>query len=134
MSDTMPDVTEAEIALLVGAFYQRIRIHPTLAPIFHAAIGEGAEEWAVHEAKLCRFWSSLMRRSGAYHGDPYGAHLRLPGLTPVMFGEWLALFEATSAGLFPPQTAQAFTDRAQRIARSLRMGLFERIPARTGSS
>lgn len=122
-------MSEAEIARLVAAFYERVRAHPTLAPIFAAAIGEGADEWVAHEEKLCRFWSSLMRRSGAYHGDPYGAHLRLPGLTPAMFGEWLALFEACAAETLPPETAQAFNDRAARVARSLRMGIFERIGA-----
>jgi hemoglobin len=122
-------VSEAEIAGLVAAFYERVRAHPTLAPIFAAAIGEGEAEWAAHEEKLCRFWSSLMRRSGAYHGDPYGAHLRLPGLTPAMFGEWLALFEACAAETLPPETAQAFNDRAARVARSLRIGIFERIGA-----
>lgn len=120
-------VSEAEIARLVARFYERVREHPTLAPVFAAAIGEGAAEWAAHEAKLCRFWSSLMRHSGAYHGDPYGAHLRLPGLTPGMFSDWLALFEACAAETLPPETASAFGERAARVARSLRMGIFERI-------
>ncbi len=120
-------MSEAEIARLVATFYARIRAHPVLAPVFAAAIGEG--EWAAHEEKLCRFWSSLMRRSGAYHGDPYSAHLRLPGLTPAMFTEWLALFGACAAETLPPETAAAFAERAERVARSLRMGLFERISA-----
>jgi hemoglobin len=122
-------VSEAAIARLVATFYARIRAHPVLAPVFAAAIGEGEAEWAAHEAKLCRFWSTLMRRSGAYHGDPYGAHLRLPGLTPAMFTEWLALFEASAAETLPPDLALAFGERAARVARSLRMGLFERIGA-----
>ncbi len=122
-------VSEAEIARLVATFYERVRAHPVLVPVFAAAIGEGAAEWAAHEEKLCRFWSSLMRRSGAYHGDPYGAHLRLPGLTPAMFTDWLALFEACAAETLPPQTALAVAERAGRVARSLRMGIFERIGA-----
>jgi hemoglobin len=99
-----------------------------LAPIFHAAIGEADADWAAHLAKLRRFWSAVMLRSGAYHGDPYSAHLRLPGLAPEMFGRWLALFEATCGDIFPPTTAAAFCERAHRIARSLQMGLFERLP------
>jgi hemoglobin len=74
-----------------------------------------------------------MLRSGAYHGDPYSAHLRLPGLTPALFADWLALFEATCRDLFDPAVAAAFEARAQRIARSLKMGLFERIPARSAA-
>jgi hemoglobin len=121
--------SEAEIARLVDAFYARVRRDPVLAPVFHAAIGETEAEWAAHLAKLRRFWSAIMLRSGAYHGDPYSAHLRLPGLTPEMFDRWLALFGATCDELFPHATAEAFRDRAHRIARSLRMGLFERPPA-----
>ena len=122
--DPAPPVTEAEIAGLVDAFYRRVRADPVLAPVFHAAIGEGEAEWAAHAARLCHFWSSLMRRSGAYHGDPYSAHLRLPGLTPAMFAHWLALFAETCAERFPPELAAAFTERAGRVARSLRLGLF----------
>jgi hemoglobin len=128
MIDNMPDITEADIALLVDTFYGRVRADLLLGPVFDAAIGETEAEWATHLAKLRRFWSAVMLRSGAYHGDPYSAHLRLPGLTPEMFTQWLALFDATCAALFPPEIAAAFSERAHRIARSLRMGLFERLP------
>ena len=128
MADNMPDITEADIALLVDTFYGRIRAHPSLAPVFYAAIGETEAEWAAHLAKLRRFWSAVMLRSGAYQGDPYSVHLRLPDLKPEMFTQWLALFDATCEALFPPETAAAFSERAHRIARSLRMGLFERLP------
>jgi hemoglobin len=121
-----PEVSEAEIARLVDAFYRRVRADPVLAPVFVAALGEGEAEWAAHAARLCRFWSSLMRRSGAYHGDPYSAHLRLPGLTPDMFAHWLDLFATTCTEQFPPGTAAAFIERAERVARSLRVGIFER--------
>ncbi len=67
-----------------------------------------------------------MRRSGAYHGDPYSAHLRLPGLTADMFAHWLHLFGANCAARLAPDLAAAFIARAERVARSLRMGIFER--------
>ncbi len=122
------DITEADIARLVDSFYGRVRADPLLGPVFHAAIGQSSSGWAAHLARLRRFWSAVMLRSGAYHGDPFSAHLRLPGLTPEMFTRWLALFDATCADSFPPETAAAFGERAHRIARSLRMGLFERLP------
>ncbi|WP_209443212.1 group III truncated hemoglobin [Falsiroseomonas frigidaquae] len=118
-------ITDAQIASLVDHFYARVRRDPSLGPVFQAAIGA---EWDAHLEKLRRFWSAVMLRSGAYHGDPYSAHLRLPGLTPAMFDAWLALFEGSCRDLFPEATAQAFIERARRIARSLRMGLFERLP------
>jgi len=123
-----PAITEADIARLVGVFYARIRAHPVLAPVFLQAIGTTAAAWDVHLDRLRRFWSAVVLRSGAYHGDPYSAHLRLPGLTPAMFEDWLALFRATCADTLPPDAAAVFTERAGRIARSLRMGIFERGP------
>jgi hemoglobin len=124
LAQTVPDVSEADIARLVEAFYGRIRAHPALGPVFRAALGEGEAEWEPHLAKLRRFWSAIMLRSGAYHGDPYSAHLRLEGLTPSMFAEWLALFDETCTELFAPDLAAAFGERAHRIARSLKLGVF----------
>ena len=71
-----------------------------------------------------------MLRSGRYRGDPFSAHLALPGLMPAHFERWLALFGQTCTSLFDEKVAGAFQERAERIARSLRMGLFERLPAR----
>ena len=124
-----PAIAEADIARLVDVFYARVRADPALSPIFHAAIGETEAEWAAHLDKLRRFWSAVMLRSGAYRGDPYSAHLRLPGLTPALFGRWLTLFDESCAAIFAPEKAAAFSERAHRIARSLQMGLFERLPA-----
>lgn len=123
-------VSEAEIAVLVDTFYGRVRQDEVLGPIFHRAIGEGEAEWAAHLARLRDFWSSIALRSGRYHGDPFSAHLRLDQLAPSMFDHWLALFGSVCDEVLAPDAAAFFRDRAQRIARSLRMGLFERLPQR----
>ena len=128
LAETIPEVTEADIARLVGDFYGRIRAHPSLGPVFLAALGDTDETWEPHLAKLRRFWSAIMLRSGAYHGDPYSTHLRLDGLTPELFGEWLALFDRSCAELFSPELAAAFSERAHRIARSLKLGIFRSMP------
>ncbi len=123
-------ITEQAIHRLVGRFYARARRDELLGPVFARAIGESDAAWAAHLARLSDFWSSVMLTSGRYHGDPFSAHLRLPALEPAMFDRWLALFGETCAELFEPDVADAFRERAERIARSLRMGLFERLPAR----
>jgi len=128
LAEDLPDLTAADIACLVETFYARLRQHPTLGPVFHTAIGEGEAEWDAHLGRLRRFWSAIMFRDGGYQGDPFSAHLRLPDLRPGMFDEWLKLFDATATELFRPEVAAAFSERAHRIARSLRMGLFERMP------
>lgn len=128
MTGRIAEVTEADIACLVDEFYRRIRLHPALGPVFSASLGDGEAAWAPHLDKLRRFWSAIMLRSGAYHGNPFDAHLRLDGLTPEMFAQWLELFDATCAALFPPDIAAAFGERAHRIARSLKLGVFREMP------
>ena len=122
-------VTEEGIRRLLGLFYGRVRRDPQLGPVFARAVGTTDADWAPHLARLEDFWSSVMLRSGRYHGDPFSAHLRLPDLEPAMFDRWLALFGEACAEVFEPDLADAFRERAERIARSLRMGLFERPPA-----
>jgi len=124
--------TEEGIRHLVGRFYARVRHDEVLGPVFARALGESDEAWEAHLARLSDFWSSVMLTSGRYHRDPFSAHLRLPGIAPGMFDRWLALFGETCAEVFEPDVAAAFCGRAERIARSLRMGLFERLPARIG--
>lgn len=125
-------VAAGEVAIreLVSRFYGRIRRDAVLAPVFSAAIGTTDAAWAAHLARLADFWSFVMQGSGRYHGDPFSVHLRLPDLTPAMFDRWLALFHETCRDVLPREEAAAFGNRAERIARSLRMGLFERMPAR----
>jgi hemoglobin len=69
-----------------------------------------------------------MLRIGLYRGSPFSTHLRLPDLELAMFDRWLALLGETCAEVFEPDVADAFSKRAEHIARNLRMGLFEREP------
>lgn len=121
---------ELPVGELVSRFYGRVRTDPLLAPVFSKTLGETDAAWSAHLTRLTDFWSSVMQGSGRYHGDPFSAHLRLPDLTPAMFDRWLHLFHATCQEVLPPDQAAAFGSRAERIALSLRMGLFERLPAR----
>lgn len=123
-------ISEAEIRRLVVRFYERARRDEMLGPVFTRVIGESEAAWNTHFDHLQDFWSAIMLTSGRYHRDPFSAHLRVPGIAPEMFDRWLALFGETAGELFEPEIAEAFRLRSQRIARSLRMGLFERIPAR----
>ena len=124
----MTELDEAAIERLVRQFYGQVRSDPMLGPVFAHAIGEDDDAWEAHFARLTDFWTSVMLRSGRYHGDPFSVHLRLPDITPAMFERWLGVFHATSAALFTADIAAEFGEKAERIARSLKMGLFERLP------
>jgi hemoglobin len=114
---TLP--TEAEIEDLVATFYAGIRRHPTLGPIFEREMGR---DWTAHLKTMCDFWSSVMLTSGRYKGRPIPAHIKLTGIEPRHFAEWLVLFEATARDLFQPALADAFIEKARRIAESLKLG------------
>jgi len=112
------------IKALVDGFYARVRLDPTLGPIFAAAIAENA--WPAHLEKMYAFWSSVMLTSGRYKGDPVSTHRNVAGIVPPMFGNWLDLFEATAAELFVADLAEQFACKARRIAESLKLALFYR--------
>jgi hemoglobin len=112
-------VTETMISQLVRAFYGKARKDPLLGPLFEAEIGD----WEAHFAKLDDFWSSVTLMSGRYHGTPMQAHAKLPGLGPEHFARWLELFRETAEAVCPPDAAALFVDRAERIARSLQIGI-----------
>jgi len=119
MSAPTPFPTESQIEDLVAAFYARIRKHPTLGPVFERVIGA---DWTPHLKVMCDFWSSVMLTTGRYKGRPIPAHVKISGVEPKHFAEWLALFEATAKDLFSPELAASFVEKAQRIAESLKLG------------
>jgi len=119
-------VTEDRIVTLVDRFYAHIREDAELGPVFEDVV---SGHWDKHLATMYRFWSSVMLKTGTYHGSPMQAHMRVPGLEAHLFPRWLALFEKTVRELFEPALADGFLERANRIAESLQLGLFFRPEA-----
>ena len=118
-------LTPAGIEAFLRAFYGAARADALLAPAFAAV-----PDWEAHIATILRFWSSVALMTGDYHGQPMQAHRHLV-LTPAHFARWLALFTETARAHFTAEGAQHMIERAQRIARSLEMGLIPlTLPAR----
>jgi hemoglobin len=122
-SDRAP-LGEASLAVVLDRFYAKARQDPALGPVFAAAIAD--ESWPEHMARIAGFWRSVLFKTGDYKGNPFGAHLRLPGLTPALFARWLELFGETCREVLGPEHAAALQHRAERIAESLQAGLFFR--------
>jgi hemoglobin len=120
----MSVITEEAIVRLVDAFYAKVRRDPLLGPVFERAIAP--DEWPVHLAKMYDFWSSVMLTTGRYKGNPLAVHIKVDGLEQELFAHWLALFRATAEELFPPEIAALFREKSERIAESLKLGLFFR--------
>ena len=115
-------LSEHGIGALVDRFYDKVRQDEELGPVFAHAIA--AEDWPKHLSTMRDFWSSIMLTSGRYHGNPVAVHRRTEGVTPQLFERWLALFGETASELFEEPLADAFMDKANRIATSLQLAMF----------
>ena len=105
-------VSEEDIRRLVHAFYARIRTHETLGPIFNARL-EG--RWDSHLEKMCDFWSSILRATGRYLGNPMQTHAVLPGVTTEHFDQWMILFEKVASDVLEEWQARDVVGRAGRM-------------------
>ncbi len=101
---------------LVHRFYDKVRADAVLGPIFAARI----TDWEPHLARMVAFWSSVALMTGRYHGRPVQAHAGLP-LSEAHFDRWLGLFRETAGEICTPAGARHLIERAERIARSLRI-------------
>ncbi len=125
-----PGVDRAFIGRLVREFYRRVRGNDRLGPIFAGVIGE---EWEPHLEKMTDFWCAVILKNGAYSGRPVPAHLKLKQVREEDFDIWLGIFRETASELCEPQVAAVFVDRAERIAQSLKLAMFFRLPAAPAS-
>lgn len=118
-------VSEADIRSLVDLFYERVRGDDTLGPIFARHV----TDWSLHLPKMYDFWSTVILKSGRYAGRPFEAHERIPGLKPMHFERWLALWEQTVNRVIDEKARGAFVIAAQRMAASIssRLGAADRL-------
>jgi hemoglobin len=122
-----PEVDRAFIGRLVRTFYARVRRDERLGPIFERHV---ADDWEPHLEKMTDFWCSVILKTGTYQGRPVPAHLKLKGVVEADFDIWLGHFRQTAHELCPPEVADVFIDRAERIAKSLSLAMFFRLPQR----
>lgn len=115
--------SESAIRELVDAFYAKVRRDPELGPVFESALHG---QWDAHLPKMYDFWSSVMRTTGRYKGNPMAAHMRLPPFPVGLFERWLTLFGETARELCAPGLAAEFEFKARRIADSLKLALYYR--------
>lgn len=121
-------VDRAFIGRLVREFYRRVRRDDRLGPIFAREI---TGDWEPHLEKMTDFWCSVILKTRSYQGRPVPAHVKLEGVTESDFDIWLAIFGDTARDLGDPDTAKVFIERAERIAQSLKLAMFFRLPAAT---
>ena len=115
------DFDEALIHGVVHDFYDKIRQDDLLGPVFNNRIA--ADQWPVHLARMCDFWSSSFLRTDRYDGRPLPPHLGIPELSETHFERWLHLFHETVNDRCSPEAARGFYDLARRIAHSFRLAV-----------
>ena len=111
-------ITEPMIDLVVRGFYDRVRKDTLLGPIFENHI----TGWDTHLLRMVSFWSSVILMSGRYQGNPMEKHKNL-SVNVVHFQRWLAVFDETLKEVCHPAARAYFTERAERIAQSLMIGI-----------
>jgi len=114
MNNNLPDIaSEADVKLLVDAFYDKVNGDAMLAPIFndHAHVN-----WKKHLPIMYRFWSSILLGTGSYDGQPFPKHAFLP-VNQSHFVQWLLLFYETITENFRGPIAEEAKMRGANIAR-----------------
>lgn len=118
MIKTKNDITtRRDIILLVDTFYDSVKTHSLLGPIFNVTANVN---WETHLPKMYSFWSSLLLGEHSFSGNPMATHIALSKnipLTTLEFSAWIELFNATVDNLFEGEKAEEAKTRAANIAR-----------------
>lgn len=125
----MKDIeTEADVRVLVDAFYGAVQKDELLNPIFNDVANV---DWTKHLPKMYAFWNGLILGIPGYAGAPFPPHTVLP-VTREHFARWLDLFRATVDEHFAGPFAKKAKDAAGSIAHTfaMRMGLIDPMAGR----
>lgn len=114
-------ITEENIQTMVYVFYDRIRRHETLGPVFNDRL-EG--RWKLHQENMVDFWSNVLLRTGRYFGNPLVKHRKVAAIERGHFDEWLELFRETLVEIYTPEVVETIHLASQRMAGGLTHGLF----------
>ncbi len=115
-----------DVKNLVVTFYQKVRKHEILGPIFNHII----TDWEAHFELLTDFWETQLFLKRKYHGNPVTAHQEVDdkidnSVTSEHFGLWLNLWFETIDELFEGETAWIAKNRAQKMSTMLFLKIFE---------
>ena len=105
----------SDIKLLVDRFYDKVRTHKDLGPIFDDVM---KINWELHLPKMYKFWGNIVFQTGEYKGFPFATHMTVnekAPLTPELFDAWLTLFHSTIDELFEGPESEALKFKSRNI-------------------
>jgi len=112
-----PDIqNRQDIILLVDAFYNEVKKHNTIGPIFTDV---AKVDWKHHLPKMYDFWESILFGKAVYKGNPMLTHFELKekvSLQQDEFIAWKQTFFATVDQFFEGENAATIKQKAQSIA------------------
>lgn len=111
-SDRKDISNDGDVKTLVDSFYQKVNADDLLSPIFNDLV---KTDWEHHLPIMYSFWSSMLFRTGTYHGRPWPKHAVLP-VNALHFNRWLSLFKQTVDEHFAGPKAMEAKNVAASIA------------------
>lgn len=127
----IPIQSRTEVDILVRRFYDKVRVHPTLGPIFNGIV----EDWEIHLVHLSDFWEMILLQTGPGAGkfNPTKVHREVDSavdhrIDQVHFGNWLELWFTTIDEFFEGEVAEYAKEHARRMAHMLFMRIWEARP------
>jgi len=111
--------TRNDIAVLVHAFYAKIRKDELLGPIFNAHIAK--VQWPAHLSKLTDFWETNLFGVAKFKGNPSGKHRNVDknlgySIDQGHFGKWIQLWFETIDELYEGELANKAKQSARKMA------------------
>lgn len=127
----IPIQSRKEVDLLVRSFYEQVRVHELLGPIFNEVV----QDWEVHLVHLSDFWEMILLQTGPGAGkfNPTKVHREVDekvdySIEQIHFGNWLELWFATLDQYFEGEVAEYAKEHARRMAHMLFMRIWEARP------
>ncbi|WP_111670484.1 group III truncated hemoglobin [Algoriphagus litoralis] len=126
--DKLPISSRREVDFLVRRFYERIRTHADLGPIFNEVV----TDWETHLVHLSDFWEMILLQTGPGAGkfNPVKVHREVDksvdhSIEQAHFGNWLELWYSTLDQYFEGGVAEFAKEHARRMAHFLFMRIWE---------
>lgn len=116
------DIAREDITRVVLRFYESVRAHPMMGPVFAAHV----EDWPAHERQEVAFWAATILHEPGPSLNLAATHVAAGNVRPGMFSAWLDLFDEALAAELSPDQAAAWSALAHRIGRTLRASVVER--------
>ena len=127
----IPIISRKEVDFLVRSFYDQVRVHELLGPIFNEVV----QDWEVHLVHLSDFWEMILLQTGPGAGkfNPTKVHREVDekvdySIDNVHFGNWLELWFATLDQYFEGEVSDYAKEHARRMAHMLFMRIWEARP------